>query len=123
AARDRVVVRRNVEFVGAVCGVVLLRSSHGQRWRVGRDQAPARTNSRGGRTMRALILWFAFFATLLIPALLLVLFPPWWLIAIGVMALSHALVLWPTLRPNSQWLGPVITHFETSSKEVWLTID
>ena len=73
--------------------------------------------------MRALILWFAFFATLLVPVLLLVLFPPWWPIAIGVMALSHALVLWPTLRPNSQWLGPVITSFESSSKEVWLTID
>ena len=73
--------------------------------------------------MRALILWFAFFATLLIPVLLLVLFPPWWPIAIGVMALSHALVLWPTLRPNSQWLGPVITRFASSSKEVWLTID
>jgi peptidoglycan/xylan/chitin deacetylase (PgdA/CDA1 family) len=73
--------------------------------------------------MRALILWFAFFATLLIPIVLLVMFPPWWLIAIGVMALSHALLLWPTLRPNSQWLGPVITRFESSAKEVWLTID
>ena len=73
--------------------------------------------------MRALILWFAFFATLLIPILLLVLFPQWWPIAIGVMALSHALVLWPTLRPNSQWLGPVITAFESTSNEVWLTID
>jgi peptidoglycan/xylan/chitin deacetylase (PgdA/CDA1 family) len=73
--------------------------------------------------MRALILWFASFATLLIPILLLVLFRPWWPIAIGVMALSHALVLWPTLRPNSQWLGPVIRRFESSSNEVWLTID
>jgi len=73
--------------------------------------------------MRTLILWFAFFATLLIPILLLVLVPPWWPIAIGVMALSHALVLWPTLRPNSQWLGPVITAFESTSNEVWLTID
>jgi peptidoglycan/xylan/chitin deacetylase (PgdA/CDA1 family) len=73
--------------------------------------------------MRALILWFAFFATLVIPILLLILFPPWWPIAIGVLALSHALMLWPTLRPNSQWLGPVITRFESSSKELWLTID
>jgi peptidoglycan/xylan/chitin deacetylase (PgdA/CDA1 family) len=38
-------------------------------------------------------------------------------------ALSHALILYPTLRPNVQWLGPVITSFETKSKEVWLTID
>jgi peptidoglycan/xylan/chitin deacetylase (PgdA/CDA1 family) len=73
--------------------------------------------------MRALILWFAVVATLLIPILLLALFPPWWPIAIGILALSHALVLWPTLRPNSQWLGPVITRFESSSNEVWLTID
>jgi peptidoglycan/xylan/chitin deacetylase (PgdA/CDA1 family) len=73
--------------------------------------------------MRALILWFAFLATLLVPLLLLLLFPPWWPAAIGVLALSHALVLWPTLRPNSQRLGPVITRFESASKEVWLTID
>jgi peptidoglycan/xylan/chitin deacetylase (PgdA/CDA1 family) len=73
--------------------------------------------------MRALIVWFAFVATLLTPILLLVLFPPWWPIAIGVMALAHALLLWPTLRPNSQWLGPVITAFESTSNEVWLTID
>ena len=73
--------------------------------------------------MRALILWFAVLASLLIPAMLIILFPPWWLIAVAVMALSHALLLWPTLRPNSQWLGPVITRFETPSNEVWLTID
>lgn len=40
-----------------------------------------------------------------------------------MVALSHALLLYPTLRPNVQWLGPVITHFATGSKEVWLTID
>ena len=43
--------------------------------------------------------------------------------AIGVIALSHALLLYPTLRPNVQWLGPVITRFNTDSKELWLTID
>jgi peptidoglycan/xylan/chitin deacetylase (PgdA/CDA1 family) len=73
--------------------------------------------------MRALILWFAFFATLLIPLVVVFAFPHYWAVAIGVMAVSHALVLWPTLRPNSQWLGPVITDFESASKEVWLTID
>ncbi len=40
-----------------------------------------------------------------------------------MLALSHALILYPTLRPNVQWLGPVITRFATSRKEVWLTID
>jgi len=43
--------------------------------------------------------------------------------AIGVIALSHALLLYPTLSPNVQWLGPVVTRFDTSSNEVWLTID
>jgi len=45
------------------------------------------------------------------------------LAALGVLALSHALVLYPTLRPNVQWLGPVLTRFESAEKEVWLTID
>lgn len=43
--------------------------------------------------------------------------------ALGVLALSHALVLYPTLKPNVQWLGPVVTHFDTKEKELWLTID
>ena len=69
--------------------------------------------------MRPLILTLACIA----PALLILLWPHSWLAAIGVLALSHALVLWPALRPNSQWLGPVITGFESTSNEVWLTID
>ena len=73
--------------------------------------------------MRTLILAFALGASLLIPIILLLMFPPWWPIALGVLALAHALVLWPTLNPNSQWLGPVMTSFETDSNEVWLTID
>lgn len=43
--------------------------------------------------------------------------------AVGILALSHALLLYPVLRPNVQWLGPVVTHFETPRREVWLTID
>jgi len=73
--------------------------------------------------MRTLILAFAICASIIVPLLLLLLFPPWWLIALGVLALAHGFVLWPTLRPNSQWLGPVMTSFETDSNEVWLTID
>jgi peptidoglycan/xylan/chitin deacetylase (PgdA/CDA1 family) len=69
--------------------------------------------------MRALILGFACIA----PVFLVLLWPHSWLAAIGVLALSHALILWPTLQPNSQWLGPVITRFESASNEVWLTID
>lgn len=43
--------------------------------------------------------------------------------AIAVVFVSHMLLLYPTLRANSQWLGEVITHFATDSREVWLTID
>jgi peptidoglycan-N-acetylglucosamine deacetylase len=41
----------------------------------------------------------------------------------AVLALSHVLLLYPTLRPNVQWFGPVITHFETAEKQAWLTVD
>ncbi|HEX3069990.1 MAG TPA: polysaccharide deacetylase family protein [Thermoanaerobaculia bacterium] len=73
--------------------------------------------------MRALILTFATGASIIVPIVLLLGFPPSWPIALGILALSHALVLWPTLSPNSQWLGPVMTSFETDTNEVWLTID
>jgi peptidoglycan-N-acetylglucosamine deacetylase len=43
--------------------------------------------------------------------------------ALGVLALSHMLVLYPTLRANAQWLGPVVTRFDTNANEIWLTID
>jgi peptidoglycan-N-acetylglucosamine deacetylase len=66
-----------------------------------------------------LILGFALVA----PVLLIVLWKVSPVAAIGVLALSHALVVYPTLRPNVQWLGPVMTHFTTPAKEVWLTID
>lgn len=45
------------------------------------------------------------------------------LAAIGVVFFSHMLILYPTLRPASQWLGPVVTRFETDAKAVWLTVD
>ena len=37
--------------------------------------------------------------------------------------ISHLLILYPTLVPHSQWWGPVLRSFETSGKEVWITID
>ena len=37
--------------------------------------------------------------------------------------MSHVLLLYPTLRPNVQWLGPVVTRFATDQKAIWLTID
>lgn len=69
--------------------------------------------------MRRLIIAFAFIAPLLLLATWR--YSPW--LAVGILALSHALLLYPTLRPNVQWLGPVITHFATDAQEVWLTID
>ena len=69
--------------------------------------------------MRGLIIGFAVAA----PLLLIMLWPHAPLAGIGILALSHALLLYPTLRPNVQWLGPVVTAFEPNDKEVWLTID
>jgi len=68
---------------------------------------------------RPFILGFAFLAALFF--VVMVAFHPW--IALGVLFLSHLLVLAPTLIANCQWWGPVITRFETSRAEVWLTID
>ena len=69
--------------------------------------------------MRNLIVGFGWLA----PFAAIVLWPHSIAAAIGVVALSHALLLFPTLRPNVQWLGPVITRFDTNAREVWLTID
>ena len=38
-------------------------------------------------------------------------------------AAHDALWLYPTLRRNCAWHGPIATQFETSEREVWLTID
>jgi peptidoglycan/xylan/chitin deacetylase (PgdA/CDA1 family) len=38
-------------------------------------------------------------------------------------AAAHGLVLYPTLRRNCAWFGPIVTRFETPRREVWLTID
>ena len=41
-----------------------------------------------------------------------------------LMAFSgHMLMLYATLKPSSQLLGPVITSFQTDEQEIWLTID
>lgn len=70
--------------------------------------------------LRRKILGFALVA----PAIAIVLFVKHeWIAGIAVIALSHVLILLPTLIPNLQWLGPVVTRFETDREEVWLTID
>ena len=66
-----------------------------------------------------MILGFAAIA----PVALLLLWPHSILAGVGILFLSHMLLLYPTLAPNSQWLGPVVTNFATDKKELWLTID
>ena len=46
-----------------------------------------------------------------------------WMIALAPLFISHLLILYPTLVPHSQWWGPVVRSFQTSGKEVWITID
>ncbi|MDQ3547057.1 MAG: hypothetical protein M3429_11175, partial [Verrucomicrobiota bacterium] len=67
---------------------------------------------------RRLILGFAIGAAIFFLAL--VAFHP--LLALGVLFLSHMLILFPTLVANCQWWGPVVTRFESKEREVWLTI-
>jgi len=69
--------------------------------------------------IRRSILGFAFVAALFFFAV--VAFHP--LLALGVLLVSHLLILFPTLVANCQWWGPVLTHFATERREVWLTID
>jgi peptidoglycan/xylan/chitin deacetylase (PgdA/CDA1 family) len=68
---------------------------------------------------RRIILGFAVLAAFVFLAL--VAFHPW--IALGILLISHLLILYPTLVANCQWWGRVVTHFETPRREVWLTID
>jgi peptidoglycan/xylan/chitin deacetylase (PgdA/CDA1 family) len=69
--------------------------------------------------MRSVIVGFAVIA----PIVLLLLWPHAPLAGVAILALSHALLLYPTVRPNVQWFGPVIIGFDTDAQEVWLTID
>jgi peptidoglycan-N-acetylglucosamine deacetylase len=57
------------------------------------------------------------------PLALIALWPHAPLAGVAILAASHALIVYPTLRPNVQWLGPVVTRFTTSRNEVWLTVD
>ena len=70
-------------------------------------------------TMRNLIVAFAWLS----PFIAIIVWPHAPIVGIAVVAFSHALFLYPTLRPNVQWFGPVVTRFATENREVWLTID
>ena len=44
-------------------------------------------------------------------------------VALAPLIVSHVLILYSTLAPNCQWLGPVMRSFATNDRELWLTID
>ena len=69
--------------------------------------------------LRTALLVFAAVA----PVLSLLLIGQGVLVAIAPLFVSHMLLLYPTLVANSQWLGPVFRSFETTEREVWITID
>jgi peptidoglycan/xylan/chitin deacetylase (PgdA/CDA1 family) len=110
--------------VGAIRGLAVPGDARDQRGCSG-DRVPAARFDRATRgeyrrcTIRAVVTTLAIVA----PIALILFWPYSPLAAIAVLALSHALLLYPTLRPNVQWLGPVITKFAASENVVWLTID
>lgn len=46
-----------------------------------------------------------------------------WVIGVLPLFVSHLLLLYPTFVSQSQWWGPVIRSFDTTRREVWITID
>ncbi len=71
------------------------------------------------RHKRLLLLGFAVAASIFF--LVMIPFHPF--LGLAVLFLSHMLILYATLVANCQWWGPVVTHFESPRREVWLTID
>jgi peptidoglycan/xylan/chitin deacetylase (PgdA/CDA1 family) len=51
------------------------------------------------------------------------LFSGQWPFMLALHYLTLGLFLYANMRHDCQWLGPVITSFQTEKKEVWLTID
>ena len=66
-----------------------------------------------------MILGFALIA----PVLTVLMWSRMGVAALIFILVSHLLVIYPTLNPLSQWLGPVMTRFKTKDRRVWLTID
>ena len=64
---------------------------------------------------RNLIVGFAWLS----PFMAIIIWPHGPFVGLAIVALSHALFLYPTLRPNVQWLGPVFTRFAAEGREVW----
>ena len=64
-------------------------------------------------------IWLFSFAVLS----LLFLMPGWWPFLVPIHLLSQGFVVYPALRSNCDWFGPVIKYFRTDRREIWLTID
>ncbi|MGI8438313.1 MAG: polysaccharide deacetylase family protein [Chthoniobacterales bacterium] len=77
--------------------------------------------NRNNNPLRTALLGFAVLAPVCAIVLAFLRAPV--LAALAPIFFAHLLLLYATLTPNCQWLGPVCTHFETDSEEVWLTID
>ena len=57
------------------------------------------------------VLWLLFFL------------PGWWPLLVPIHLLSQGFIVYPTLRSNCDWFGPIVKSFQTDQKEIWLTID
>ena len=71
--------------------------------------------------LRAAVLGYALLAPFLV--LVLAFRGVHLVLALAPLFVSHLLLLYPTLMPNCQWWGPVWARFQTSAREVWLTLD
>jgi peptidoglycan/xylan/chitin deacetylase (PgdA/CDA1 family) len=77
---------------------------------------------RGFLTRRRLALWLILAVGLTTP-LLVALNWDHKLFFISLELATKFLIVYPAIRPNCRWFGPVVTRFRTQRKAVWLTID
>src|SRR5205823_8848329 len=97
--------------LGPLCGVAILRHHCAERARRADHAGAARPGAEDGRAMRLV--------TITLAAAGLAISFRWPLI--GAVLIAPMLIA--TFRPNVEWLGPVISRFNTDRNEVWLTID
>lgn len=68
--------------------------------------------------------WFASLCLLsALPLLGLFVAPHWWRWLIILHLPPQLTLIYSCIRPNCAWFGPVVTSFQASHKEVWLTFD
>jgi peptidoglycan-N-acetylglucosamine deacetylase len=99
----------------------LLRATPPSDDAVGACDAPLRVaRMQRRRSWRRPVLWLLLAAPVAAGALVI---GGLWQAGISLLVASHLLVLWGTLAPRSALLGPLVTHFDSQRREVWLTID